>query len=248
MLHVSPEVPELPEVQHDRRWLNPPRGGGMGTPLASPTSRLLALPPPVSRRAGRIASAALGVSCNSSEPVKEHILTIDLTRREIRLVGAAATLAGGGLVAVPGMEDAMASTQPEVSALLDSWSEAIRLKDIDRLMSLYAPDIVYFVVVPPLHYTGSAALRRDFLRFFDAFKGSIGQEIRDLTISASGDIAVAHMLIRASGTLKHGQEVGYWVRATVCCQRSNHGWLIAHEHISLPVDVASGSAAMDLVP
>jgi uncharacterized protein (TIGR02246 family) len=164
------------------------------------------------------------------------------------LAGAAATLAVGGLVAVPGMEDAMASPQSEVRALLDGWSEAARTKDIDRLMALYAPDILYFDVVPPLQFTGSAAVRANFLRFFDAYESAIGQEIRDLRISASGDIAVASMLIRASGTLKNGREVGYWVRATVGCQRSDHGWLIAHEHVSLPVDFASGRAALDLAP
>ena len=142
----------------------------------------------------------------------------------------------------------MTSTQSEVSALLDRWSEAIRAKDIDRLMALYAPDIVYFDVVPPLHYTGSAAVRRNFLRWFDAWQSAIGQEIRDVTIVASGDIAVAHLFVRASGTLKNGHEVGYWVRATVCCQRTNDRWLITHEHVSLPVDVASGRPAMDLVP
>jgi ketosteroid isomerase-like protein len=163
-------------------------------------------------------------------------------------VGAAETPVDGGLVAVPAKEDAMASPQFEVKALLDSWSEAVRLKDIDRLMSLYSPDIVYFDVVPPLQYSGSAVVRRNFLRWFDAWQSAIGQEIRDLTIVASADIAVAHLLIRASGTLKNGREVGYWVRATVCCQRANHRWVIAHEHISLPVDVASGNAVMDLVP
>jgi ketosteroid isomerase-like protein len=146
------------------------------------------------------------------------------------------------------MEDAMFSAQSEVRALLDSRSEAVWIKDIDRLMSFYSPDIVYFDVVPGLQYTGSAAVRGNFLRWFDGFKGSIGQEIRDLNILVSGDIAVAYMLIRASGTLKNGREVGFWVRATSCCQRSNHRWLITHEHISLPVDFETGSAAMDLVP
>jgi uncharacterized protein (TIGR02246 family) len=148
------------------------------------------------------------------------------------------------------MEDAMTSPQPEleVRALLDNWSEAIRGKDIERLMALYAPDIVYFDVVPPLQFTGSAAIRRNFLRWFDAWQSAIGQDIRDLHILASGEIALAHMLIRASGTLKNGREVGYWVRATVGCQRSDQRWVITHEHISLPVDVASGRAAMDLVP
>jgi ketosteroid isomerase-like protein len=142
----------------------------------------------------------------------------------------------------------MASAQSEVRALLDSWSGAIRIKDIDRLMSLYSPDSVYFDLVPPLQITGSAAIRRNFLRWFESWKSSIGVEIRDLNIFVSGDVAAAYMLHRTSGTLKDGREVGYWVRATVCCQRSHQTWLITHEHVSLPVDFASGSAAMDLVP
>ena len=142
----------------------------------------------------------------------------------------------------------MASTQSEIRALLDGRSEAVWTKDIDRLMSFYSPDIVYFDIVPGLQYTGSAALRPRFLEWFDGFKGSIGQEIGDLHISASGDIAVAFMLIRASGTLENGHEVGYWVRATTCFQRSNHSWLVTHEHVSLPVDFQSGRAATDLVP
>jgi ketosteroid isomerase-like protein len=142
----------------------------------------------------------------------------------------------------------MVSTQSEVRMLLDNWSEAGQLKDIDRLMSLYSPDITYFDVVPPLQFAGSAAIRRNFLRWFDGWKSSISMEIHDLHILASGDVAAAYMLVRTSGTLKNGQEVGYWVRATVCCQRSNHRWLITHEHISLPVDPGSWSAAIDLVP
>jgi uncharacterized protein (TIGR02246 family) len=172
----------------------------------------------------------------------------DFTRREFMLMGAATTLAGGGLVAAPRVEDATASTQSEVRALFQSWAEAARNKDIDRLMSVYSPDIVYFDVVAPLQYTGSAAVRRNFLRWFDGYTSSIGMEIRDLRILESGNIAAAYMLVRASGTLKDGREVGYWVRATVCCQRSDQRWLITHEHISLPMDVESGRAVMDLVP
>jgi ketosteroid isomerase-like protein len=115
-------------------------------------------------------------------------------------------------------------------------------------MALYAPDIVYFDVVPPLQYRGIAAVRQNFLRWFESYKGPIGQDIRDLHVVASADSAFASMLIRASGTLQNGREVSYWVRATVSCQRSDQGWLIVHEHVSVPVDIASGRAVMDLVP
>jgi ketosteroid isomerase-like protein len=122
------------------------------------------------------------------------------------------------------------------------------MKDIDHLMSLYSADIVYFDLVPPLQYVGSAALRQRFLEWFDGWKSSIGMEIRDLTIAAGGDIAAAHMLLRASGTLMNGREVGYWVRVSDCYRRANDGWLITHEHVSLPVDMASRSVAIDLTP
>jgi uncharacterized protein (TIGR02246 family) len=146
------------------------------------------------------------------------------------------------------MEDAVASTEAEVRALLERWSEACRRKDIDRLMALYAPDCVYFDVVPPLRFTGADAIRQNFLRWFASWESGIGQEIHDLTILASGEVAAAHMLIRASGTLKNGREVNYFVRATVGCRRSEQVWLIAHEHVSLPVDMASGRVVMDVAP
>ena len=142
----------------------------------------------------------------------------------------------------------MIATQSDLKALFDDQTEAIRARDVDRLMSLYAPDILYFDVVPPLRYSGTAALRRRFQQWFDAYKDSLKVESRDFEISASGDIAVAHWLSRVSGTLKNGHEAGFWVRVTSCCQRSNDRWLVTHEHISLPVDVMSGKAVTGLVP
>jgi ketosteroid isomerase-like protein len=78
--------------------------------------------------------------------------------------------------------------------------------------------------------------------------GPIALETRDLNISASEEMAFAHFLSKTSGTLKNGREIGSWVRATSCCRRGSEGWLITHEHISLPVDPVSGNAAMDLAP
>lgn len=142
----------------------------------------------------------------------------------------------------------MASTQSEVKALLDSWSQAIRQRDIDRLMPLYAPDIIYFDCVPPLQFVGHAAVRKNFLRWFDSWNSDIGVEIRELKILASEDVAFASMLHGTSGTRKSGDEVDYWLRATVGCRRIDQAWLITHEHISVPVDFKTGSAVMDLNP
>ena len=139
-------------------------------------------------------------------------------------------------------------TQSEIRTCLDSRSEAIRKKELDRLMSYYSPDIIYFDIVPPLQYVGADALRGRFTEWFHSYQSGIAQEIRDLTTVVSGDMAFTSMLIRSGGTLANGNEVGLWVRATSCFQQSNGKWLITHEHISLPVDLRSRSAAIDLVP
>lgn len=142
----------------------------------------------------------------------------------------------------------MTSSETEVKALLEGWSGATRARDIDRLLSLYATDAIYFDLVAPLRFTGVSEIRRNFLRWFDTWQSAIGVEIRELNILMSGDVAAAFMLHRTSGTLKDGREVDYWVRATVCSQRSDRGWLIKHEHISVPVDLKSGRVIRDAVP
>lgn len=142
----------------------------------------------------------------------------------------------------------MDSAESGLKVLLGEWVEAVRTKDLDRLVALYAPDAVYFDLVPPLRFVGSAAIRAHFQRWFDTWKSSIDVEIREQTLLMSGDVAAAYMLYRVSGVLKDGREVGYWVRVTVCCRRSDQRWSIAHEHVSLPVDFRSGSVVTGLVP
>jgi ketosteroid isomerase-like protein len=121
-------------------------------------------------------------------------------------------------------------------------------KDLDRLMALYADDVVYFDLVPPLRYSGAAALRARFEDWFPRWQGPIGQDTHELHVIADGDVAAAHMLVRAHGTLRDGRAVDYFVRVTNSCRRSGEAWSITHEHVSLPVDLASGEAVMDLAP
>ena len=141
----------------------------------------------------------------------------------------------------------MGSAQSELEGLMNSRVEACRAKDVDRLMTLYSPDIVYFDRVPPLRVTGTDAVRRNFERWFGEYEGPLGLETRDLEIAVSGDVAFAHMFHLDKGNA-HVAKGGMWLRSTVCCQRSNDKWLITHEHISMPVDYKSGSAVMELVP
>lgn len=139
--------------------------------------------------------------------------------------------------------------ESEIRALLDRRCEAVGLKDIDRLVSHYSPDAVYFDVVPPLRYSGSAALRRRFSEWLGAYQGAVKQEIYEFNARISGDIAVVAMLIQSAGMLRGRSEaIGLWVRSTTCFQRANGTWLITHEHVSVPADLKSGRALWTLNP
>jgi uncharacterized protein (TIGR02246 family) len=146
------------------------------------------------------------------------------------------------------VEDDMTSIEVEIRGLLDAQTDAIRAKDLERLISLFSPDIVYFDVVPPLQFVGTSALRSRFHQRFEGFDGPIEMDISDVHIVVGTEVAVASRFSRAAGVLTNGRRVGSWVRATTCWQRSDSGWLIAHEHVSWPVDAANSQAVMNLVP
>ncbi len=48
--------------------------------------------------------------------------------------------------------------------------------------------------------------------------------------------------------LKGGGKVDMWVRATVCFRKTAGEWTVTHEHDSVPFDVESGKASLDLKP
>src|SRR5689334_11335572 len=74
---------------------------------------------------------------------------------------------------------------------IESGVSAIRARDIEGVMSLYAPDLVSFDVSPPLlRYEGIDGKRRTWQEILAAYSGLIGSEIAELNITAHGDPGV----------------------------------------------------------
>lgn len=135
-----------------------------------------------------------------------------------------------------------------IKAVIDQWSTAFSARDINGVMAVYAPDVIAYDIVPPLQYVGKDAYRKDYEEFFAQFKGPINLELRDLHISASGDLGTAICLERLSGTMANGQQSTMWVRATSIFRKEGGKWLDVHDHISVPADLQTGKARVDLVP
>ena len=146
------------------------------------------------------------------------------------------------------VEENKNNDEAEIQRLLDDGTRSIRDKNIEGVMSLYAPEVVSFDIVPPLRYLGAEAFRKPWEEVFSSFQGPIGYEIHDLSITVGDDVAFTHSLNRISGTLNTGQKTALWLRWTACWRRVNGTWLIVHHQNSVPVDLETGRAVLSLKP
>jgi ketosteroid isomerase-like protein len=146
------------------------------------------------------------------------------------------------------MQKQHATDEADIQRQIDKWAKAIRAMDIDGVMSIYAPNIVSFDVGPPLRHMGAEAKRKDWVAVLAMYQRLLGYEVRDPSIGLGDAVAFAHSLNRISGTLKNGTTNAAWVRWTACFRKIDGKWLIVHDHVSVPLDAASGKALLNLEP
>lgn len=132
---------------------------------------------------------------------------------------------------------------------LAAFNKAFEARDVNATMAFYSPQVVAYDVVPPLQYVGSDAYRKDWETFYSSFKGPLHTETRDLHILVSGNLAVIEYVGQVSGTqASNGQPTTMWIRNTSVLRKENGRWLDVHDHVSVPVDMDSGKAMMDMKP
>jgi predicted dithiol-disulfide oxidoreductase (DUF899 family)/ketosteroid isomerase-like protein len=140
------------------------------------------------------------------------------------------------------------SEEEQVRRCIDSWTNALRARDLDGVLVHYAPNLLAFDLAPPLEHKRDD-LAKGLKEWFATWEGPIGFEMRDLEVTANGDLAFAHSLNRLSGRRTDGQHTDVWTRATVCFRKLAGRWMVVHEHSSVPFYMdGSFRAAVDLHP
>lgn len=140
------------------------------------------------------------------------------------------------------------SNEAQIRQLIEDKNEAVRAKNIDGATISYAPDVLSFDVVNALQYVGADAIRKRLKEWFAQFEGPIGFEIRDLSITAGDEVAFSHSLDHVSATTTSGVTLDMWWRETACYRKIDGKWLTTHQHSSVPFDVETGKASLDLKP
>jgi uncharacterized protein (TIGR02246 family) len=141
-----------------------------------------------------------------------------------------------------------AADSAAIRSLIDQFVHAIRDKDIARVMSMFAPEVISYDLGAPLQHGGGEIFIKHWEALFAAYEGPVDYEVRDLHVAVSNDLGFSYSLNKTGGKLKSGQRSERWLRWTACYRKQDGQWRVVHEHVSVPVDLKSGKACLDLKP
>lgn len=138
-----------------------------------------------------------------------------------------------------------------IRELKEKMIEALRSKDADGVVAQFADETVMMLLPPPLRFkTGDNAPGSPGIQeWFDTFEGdTLGYDFVELEITADESIAFCHSLDHLVATKKSGEENDLWFRETLGLRKIEGAWKIAHQHQSVPFDMESLQASLDLKP
>jgi ketosteroid isomerase-like protein len=111
---------------------------------------------------------------------------------------------------IPAIEENKTNNESAIRELLDRFAKAFRAKDVNGVMSVFAPEIVSFDILPPLQPVGAETFVKHWQEFFESYQNPIQGD----------DVAFSHYLHRVKGTMKNGQQTDWWLRWTLVTQKS----------------------------
>jgi ketosteroid isomerase-like protein len=143
-----------------------------------------------------------------------------------------------------------ANDDAEVNASVQNLVTAVNAKDINGIMAYYMPDesLHVFDALPPRQYVGAAAFRKDWEGFLAAYPTNVHAEVSDWKTETEGTLAYGHGVFCTVGPDKDGNPLDLTVRVTDVYRKVGGKWLVVHEHVSWPVDLATGKADLTSKP
>ncbi|MGB7742726.1 MAG: nuclear transport factor 2 family protein, partial [Terracidiphilus sp.] len=117
------------------------------------------------------------------------------------------------------------------------------------IMALYVPgsELFVFDLGMPRQHVGWDDYKKDWQDFLATAKGPVHFEIRDLAIVTDGKLAYSHSMQHVTIMSQEGTPQDYWVRVTDDYRKVNGKWLIAQEHVSVPIDFSGPKPVPDMM-
>lgn len=136
----------------------------------------------------------------------------------------------------------------ELQRLVRDRVDAIAAHDVEALVGVPVEDVLAFNLLPPLSIRGAEQVAEQTRGWLGSYAQGPGYEVRDLQVDADEDLGFCAFLYHVTGTLRSGDPVSMWVRATLVCRRIAGRWRVVHDHESIPWDPETGQGLPDLQP
>jgi len=122
-----------------------------------------------------------------------------------------------------------------------------RLVDPADVRKYYAEDAVLYDALTPGFFRGAAAIEKNFAAQLTGVK-SVRTTFLQEDIDVEKDLALAYSLQAITVTMNDGTERQIVLRVSDVFRKNNDEWRIVHQHISYPIDAATGQAKFGLTP
>ncbi|MCZ7590182.1 MAG: nuclear transport factor 2 family protein [Gaiella sp.] len=134
-----------------------------------------------------------------------------------------------------------------IERMLQEYAAAVRAKDVDRLLALYADDVRVFDMWGRWSYDGAGAWRGMATEWL----GSLGDEqvaveFDEVETVVGDGVAIAAAFVTYKGLSADGQELRAMNNRLTwgLTKRSGHNWKVVHEHSSAPIDFDTGKVQL----
>jgi uncharacterized protein (TIGR02246 family) len=134
-----------------------------------------------------------------------------------------------------------------IDGMLQQYAAAVRAKDVDRFVALYAADVRVFDMWERWSYDGADAWRAMVVDWF----GSLGSEhvaveFEEVQTVVGEQLGIAHAFVTYKGLAADGTELRSMSNRLTWAlrKRADGDWQIVHEHTSAPTLFETGKVQL----
>ncbi|MFJ8487151.1 nuclear transport factor 2 family protein [Streptomyces sp. NPDC094038] len=165
------------------------------------------------------------------------VVDCDSLEAAVRIAAAHPVATIGAMEVRPFWDEGLTEDAETAVRRLDAeLTEAARARDVDRLTACYAPDVETFGATGREVRSGIGALRKAAEAWFATLTGPVDREVLELRVRPGEGSTFSHALVRIRGTRVSGEPLDRVVRVTTGYRDTGFSWLIAHEHVSVPLE------------
>jgi ketosteroid isomerase-like protein len=129
----------------------------------------------------------------------------------------------------------MTNNEIQIRQLVESWAQAVRNRDLEKILAHHSDNIVMFDVPKPFQSLGIEAYRKTWDIFYTYTKPGVF-DIQKLDVFADNTIAFCIATMKCADKFGREDYVDLDFRLTIGLMKLNEKWTIVHEHHSIPAE------------